>query len=360
MKIKDRSKPQPKLVKELKIPSGVLSAAISSDQKRIVSATMNGVYLTEVETGESVKIYAHDSYVSSIEWMSEDVVISAGYDGKIIWFDVADEREIRSQKAHQFWSWDLAISSDRSRIATVTGQYLAGGYRYEPAAESEASIRIYDVASGDLLHDLPHVPSVQAVAISPDGKSVAAGNLMGEVRVFDIESGVLKHQWTTKDFTSWGIIKSHSYLGGIFSIRFTPDGHSVLLAGMGPMRDPMAGNGRQLWQKWSLDSDQPSLQDQTHEGESGEGLMEALAVDAELPFFVMGGRLRGGDWNAAFFNLETGNRLHSLKTGFRITDVRFHSEGNQMLVAGATGQGKPNDKGVFKPFGRVEIYETFG
>ena len=352
--------PNLKRVRELKLPSGVLSAALADDQKRIAVACLDGVYLTDLDSGDSKKLYSHASYVSSVEWLSDNLIISSGYDGQMIWFDVSLSQEVRREKAHQFWSWDLALSSDRSKIATVTGQYLAGGYRYEPAAETEASIRVYDAASGKVLHDLPHVPSVQAVAISPDGQYLAAGNLMGEVRVFDLLSGELRSQWTTSDFTSWGIIKSHSYLGGVFSIRFTPDGKSILLAGMGPMRDPMAGNGKQLWQKWSFLSDEPELLDQTHDGESGEGLMEALAVDSNLPFFLMGGRLRGGDWNAALFDLDHGKRLAILKTGYRITDARFFQQGERLLLAGATGQGKPKKEGGFHPFGRLEIYETFG
>lgn len=354
----DLKAPEPKRVKEWKLPSGVLSAALSEDGEKILCGCLDGVYLVDMETSEISKLYAHDSYVSSVEWLSDRTLVSAGYDGRIIWFDMQEAQEIRSEKAHQFWSWDLAISNDRSILASVTGQYLAGGYRYEPAAESEPSIRVYEAQGGQLLHKLPHVPSVQAVAISPDGKSVAAGNLMGEIRIYDLETGNIQYQWTTKDFTSWGIIKSHSYLGGIFSMRYTPDGDSLLLAGMGPMRDPMAGNGRQLWQRWDLATDEPKLVDQTHEGESGEGLMEALAVDPDASFFVMGGRLRGGDWNAAFFDLDQGHRLATLKTGFRITDTRFYNSGGTLLVAGATGQGKPKKDKSFHAFGRIELYET--
>ena len=58
----------------------------------------------------------------------------------------------------------------------------------------------------------------------------------------------------------------------------------------------------------------------------------------------MGGRLRGGDWNAAFFDLDQGHRLATLKTGFRITDTRFYNSGGTLLVAGATGAGKPKRK----------------
>ena len=41
-------------------------------------------------------------------------------------------------KAHDFWSWQLALSPDGSRVASVTGQYLAGGWKYEPAEAAAA------------------------------------------------------------------------------------------------------------------------------------------------------------------------------------------------------------------------------
>lgn len=350
--------PKPKRIQEFKLPTGVLSAALSEDQDCVACACIDGVYLLKLDSGELKKLYQHGSYVSSIEWLSSEVIVSAGYDGDLCWFDVTKQEEIRRVHAHQFWSWDMALSSDRKRIATVTGQYIAGGYKYEPQSEREPSLCILDAISGKKLHELPHVPSVQAVAISPDNRLVSAANLMGEVRVYELGSGELVKQWTTSDFTSWGIIKSHSYLGGVFSMRFTPESDAVLLAGMGPMRDPMAGNGKQLWQKWSLSPESPELLDQTHEGQAGEGLMEALAVEASLPFFVMGGRLRGGDWNAAFFDLASGDRLTTLKTGYRITDARFHRGGDHFLLAGATSQGGLKKQGGFRDYGRVELYET--
>ena len=71
---------------------------------------------------------------------------------------------------------------------------------------------------------------------------------MGEVRVYELDSKKLIAQWTTPDFTSWGIIKSHCYIGGIYDMQFSPDDDHIYVAGMGYMRDPMAGNGKQLWQ----------------------------------------------------------------------------------------------------------------
>ena len=306
-------KPELTRNRDFKLPTGILSAAPAPDGSALVAGCMDGVYRLDLASGEHHKLYGHDSYVSSVTWPSDNLVLSAGYDGAVRWYDLHACECTRIERLHDFWSWDMAVSPDGRHLASVTGQYLAGGYRYEPQPEREPSLKIVSIESGETLHRLPHVPSVQAVAFSPDGQYVAAGNLMGEVRVFDVTSGDMAAQWTTPDFTSWGIIKSHCYLGGIFALAFSQDGTHLLLAGMGPMRDPMAGNGRQLWQKWEWKADTPTKVDETHKGESGEGLMETLAVHPSAGHFVMGGRLRGGDWNVALFDLAGGQRLTALK-----------------------------------------------
>ena len=236
------------------LPTAILGGSLSPDASAVAAACMDGVYRLAIESGGKEKLHAHESYATSAHWLANDTILSAGYDGHVRWFDQQSKALQRNTKLHDFWSWQSAVSPDGKLFASVTGQYLAGGYRYEPAPEREPSICVGSVETGELIHRLAHVPSVQSVAFSPDGNYVAAGNLMGEVRIYDIRIGELANRFTTPDFTSWGIIKSHCFLGGIFAIRFTPNGDELLLlAGMGPMRDPMAGNGRQLWQKWKWD-----------------------------------------------------------------------------------------------------------
>lgn len=341
-----------------KLPMGVLSAALLRDDERLVVGCMDGVYLSSIKnSSESKRLYTHESYVSSVAVIDENTIVSAGYDGAAGWFDLKTESEIRRTDLHQFWSWDMAVSPDRRLLASVTGQYLAGGYKYEPQKESEPCIRVLDTATGEILQSLSHVPSVQAVAISPDSQHVAAGNLMGEIRVYRISDGELVANWTTPDFTSWGIIKSHCYLGGIFAMQFTPDGGKLLLAGMGPMRDPMAGNGKQLWQKWAWQNDPPKRIDQLHHGDGGEGLMETLAVHPSGETFVMGGRLRGGDWNVAMFEMKSGNRIATLKLGYRVTQALFTTDGKQLVTAGCQGQPKKKKDEKFPDFGRIDVFE---
>lgn len=343
---------------QTKVPMGVLDGSVSSDWQQCALACLDGVYLLNAKDKQHQRLYQHDSWVSSVHWVAEDLIVSAGYDGAIQWFNPQTKQPIDRLKLHQFWSWDMALSPDRTVLASVTGQYLAGGYKYEPQSESEPSVCLVSVKDRKVLHRLSQTPSVQAVAFSPDGRFVAAGNLMGTVRVFDVASGKLAREFNTADFTSWGIIKSHCYLGGIFALRFTPDGQHLLLAGMGPMRDPMAGNGKQRWQKWKWDQAEPQRVDQIHDKEFGEGLMEALAIDSAGDRFLMAGRLRGGNWNAALFDGATGNQLTTLKTGYRVTQAAFSDDGKRLALFGAQGQGKRNKEGEHPHFGRIEFYDA--
>ncbi len=340
-----------------KVPTAILGGDLAPDGRTLFASCMDGVYRVDVESGEYEQLDKHNSYASSAAYLPDsNMLVTSGYDGAVQWFDIEKGERVRWLQLHDFWSWEMALSPDKKLLASVTGQYLAGGYRYEPQAESEPSVRVITADSGEILHSFEHVPSVQAVAFSPDSQFVAAGNLMGEVRVWNVQSGEMVANWTTPDFTSWGIVKSHCYLGGIFAMRFTNDGTALLLAGMGPMRDPMAGNGRQLWQKFSWQQDPPEKIDETHKDESGEGLMEALAIHPLGDRFVMGGRLRGGAWNVGLFDSTDGKLLDSLKTDCRVTGAHFTADGKRLILIGTQGQPRKND-GKFPNFGRVDVFE---
>lgn len=345
-------------IHQFKLPTAALGADINPAGDILLASCFDGVYRVNPAEGQPTKIGEHESYASGVAWIDDHQHITSGYDGQIFWWHSDKKEPIRKIQAHDFWSWDLARSPDRKWIASCTGQYLAGSYKYEPAGEVEPSIKIYDVADGRLHAELSLQPSVHTVSFSPDSQKLCAANLMGEVKVWDVATKQELAAWKTDDFTSWGIIKSHCYIGGIHASVFHPSGERVIVAGMGPMRDPMAGNGKQRWQEYAW-QEQPSRKvKETKSDQAGEGLMEALAVHPNGRWFAMGGRLRGGNWNLAIFDLESGDLLTSAKTGYRITDATFIEATGQLLLVGTQGQpSKLNRRGEFSDFGRVEVYD---
>jgi hypothetical protein len=339
------------LKKEVKFPTAVLAADCSG--QHAFAACFDGVYRVDLESGEHHLVGRHDSYASGACFLPNSaLLVTSGYDGTLRWHDPAALTTVRVVQAHRFWSWQLDASPDEKFVASVTGQYLPGGYKYEPAPETEPCVKVFDAASGELLHSFSHQPPVLSVAFSPDSQHLAAANMMGEIRVWNLSTGRQEAAWTTPDFTSWGIIKSHHYIGGIFSLAFTPDGAEIVACGMGPMRDPMAGNGKQLWQRFAWRDAKKTAE--IAEGDAGSGLMESLVFHPTQSRFVMAGRLAQGKWNTAIFE-NSGKLLHSLDAKMRVTDTIISGPSHDLLLAGAVGQERKKN-GQCPPFGRLKLY----
>ncbi len=239
--------------KTIKLPSMVLGLDLAPDAAHLYAACMDGgIYHVDPKSGAADLLYRHVSFASGVCLLPEtSQLISAGYDGVLQWHDLEAKQSIRKIAAHQFWSWQSALSPDAKLFASVTGQYLAGSIDYDPAPETEPSVKVFDAQTGKTIHEFSHVPSVQAVAFSPDGQYLAAGNLMGEIRVWELSTGKLLATCKTPSLTSWGIIKVHAYQGGVYSLVFSPDSQGIIACGMGQMRDPNTGNGKQTWQRFA-------------------------------------------------------------------------------------------------------------
>jgi WD40 repeat protein len=343
-------------VKDVSLPTGVLGLAITADGNKLYAACMDGaLYECDPSAGKVAAFDArHGSFASGCVLLPDGrTLITAGYDGWLLWHEVNSKQCFRRVQAHTFWSWQLALSADGRQVATVTGQYLAGSEKYEPAPSSESTVKIFDTQSGDLVHSLDHIPPVLCTAFSADGKYLAAANMMGEVRVWDVTTGLLGAKFATSDFTSWGIIKSPHYCGGIYGLAFASDSASLLCCGMGPMGDPMAGNGKMTWQRWDFLATEPKKTGQIRDGDGGAGLMETL-LPASGDNFLMAGRQAQGTWNAALF-ANDGKLLGSLDTKSRVTRAAFNADGGTLYLAATIGQPHRTSGGTWPDYGRIHV-----
>jgi WD40 repeat protein len=348
------------LAHDHKLDTGALGLAIAPDGSRAFTTCVDGsLHAVDLAAGKSEEFVSrHRSYASGCVLLPDgNTVISGGYDGMLHWHDVETRECWRRVQAHQFWNWQLALSPDGTRLATVTGQYAPGSWKYDPAPESEPSVKVFDTASGDFIASFRHTPSVLSCAFSPDGRHLAAANILGEVGIWNVDAGDGSKpvaQFTSPDFTSWGTIKTHHFCGGIYGLAFSPDGAVLLCCGMGPMNDPMAGNGKMTWQRWNWR--EGKRLDQIKDGQQGAGLMESVVWRPAGSHFVMAGRQAQGTWNIALFSAADGGLVHSVDSKKRTTQARFTADGQTLIVSGAMGQG-PRKQGGWEPWGRVQVYK---
>src|SRR5947209_19997711 len=90
--------------KIIKLPSTVLGMDISADASQLFAACMDGgVYQADVKSGEVEKLYQHESFASGVHVVAEiSNLISVGYDGTLVWYDRAPQKESRRIAAHHF------------------------------------------------------------------------------------------------------------------------------------------------------------------------------------------------------------------------------------------------------------------
>jgi RNA polymerase sigma factor (sigma-70 family) len=129
-------------------------------------------------------------------------------------WDLAGRKEVRHILAQAF-----------SAVFSADGKTLAGG--------DDASVQLWDVATGQFRHDFGHTYAIDAVAFSPDGKRLASGACYTDtiLRVWDPLTGKNTAQ-----------LRGHAL--GIEAVAYSPDG-KLLASGSqdGTVRlwDPASG-----------------------------------------------------------------------------------------------------------------------
>jgi WD40 repeat protein len=115
---------------------------------------------------EPKELGRHDSYVTGLA-LAGTTLVSGGYDGRLIWWNVESRSPVRDVVAHSKWIRKVVATPDGSTIASVGDDMVC---------------RLWDLSSGRLIHELrghaeltpTHFPSMLfALAVSRDGRHLA-------------------------------------------------------------------------------------------------------------------------------------------------------------------------------------------
>jgi WD40 repeat protein len=265
----------------------------------------------------------HDSYVTGLA-CSGTTLVSGGYDGRLIWWNVESRSKIRDVPAHARWIRRVAATPDGNIIASVADDMVC---------------RLWDVSSSRLIHELrghaeltpSHFPSMLfAVAISPDGRRLATGDKVGHIVVWDLESGRSLATLEAPELYTWDPIQRRHSIGGIRSLAFSADGKSLAAGGSGKISNIDHLDGKAVvevfdWQKG----------ERTHSFASDKfkGLVENLSFHPQGDWLLAGG---GGDKDGflMFFNLGTKKTLAQEKTPMYVHDLALNETSDMIYAVG--------------------------
>jgi WD40 repeat protein len=242
----------------------VFSVAISPDGTKLASAGWDdSIRVWKLGTAKEPQLHAgHAGWIRSVAFSSDGLMLaSGGKDHVIRLWDSASGKEIRRLTGHQAEITFVAFSPDRKILASkgkdhtlriwdvATGRELRqlgernakryfsepdcpfafspdgktlvspSGYEGPSPAERRRTLRMWDVANGEeLRHFVGQRPSFGALALSPDGLTLASGSL----------NEPLIRLWTTtgKELPSLRIPATE-----VTSLVFSPDGKSLAWRG---------------------------------------------------------------------------------------------------------------------------------
>jgi WD40 repeat protein len=172
------------------------------------------------------ELYAHGSYVTGVA-LAGQLLVSGGYDGKLVWWDTEEREQVRSVDAHAKWVRKVIASPDGKLVASVA---------------DDMACKVWDAATGKLLHDLRghepktphHFPSMLfAVAFSADGRHLATADKVGHVAVWDVSAGKEIASVESPGMYTWDPVQRRHSIGGARSVAFSPDGTLLAVGGVG-------------------------------------------------------------------------------------------------------------------------------
>lgn len=144
---------------------------------------VDGAMLREIEESPT------KADIKSLALTPDNKYLVAGYDnGQITIWEFESGKQLRAFTAHQDSVGAMAVTKD-GRLLVTADQTLYN-------KKSESKLKIWELATGQLVRTLDghDGKQIDAVAFSPDGKTVVSGGHDEFIRVWSLETGLLLHK----------------------------------------------------------------------------------------------------------------------------------------------------------------------
>ena len=168
---------------------GAISIAFSPDGRTLATGG-SSIELWDVSSGKLLRaINGVGLSIRSVAFSRDGHTLTSWYGHPYVYFNHLQEKDRFLYKA-EITLWDVNNGRQLHEADTepfVYGLAFSTNGSTLASGEGDGTIKLYDVASGNLLRTLEgHKGTVYSVAFSPDGRTLASGSADKTIRLWDI------------------------------------------------------------------------------------------------------------------------------------------------------------------------------
>lgn len=214
---------EPRELAQIEQSQQVHAARYSPCGKFLVGGGHDGLVrrwdLSADEPREMAALAGHDGFVQGLAFAG-DWVLTADSWGRLRCWPYADEKpqpRWEVEAAHDGWIRALAVSPDGKTLASCG---------------VDQSVRLWSTRDGRRLQKLVgHNDDVLALAFAPDGRSLVSGDLPGVVKSWDIANGKQHRDFDASVLYVYDRIQN---VGGVRALAFDSAGKRLIVGGCRP------------------------------------------------------------------------------------------------------------------------------
>ena len=309
-------------VREINRPGINFSVArVPNTARLLVASSENKIFeLDASQANPTVQERAdHGRYATCVRLIG-NTVVSGGYDNRLIWWDLQNNRSIRTTDAHTRQVRQLAVSPDGTKLASVA---------------DDMKCKLWNTANGEMVREMrgheertpTHFTSMlYCCAFSNDGTKLATGDRVGRVCIWNVANGERLSTVEVPSLYTWDAVQRIRSIGGIRSLAFSPDGTQIAVGGVGQIGnvDGLSGPSRVEVHNWAR-------REKIHEFQGAQqGLFNKLFWHNDW-LCAIGG---GNNGFIAFHNMANRTMIHQMNLPMHVHDSVFSEDWTTLYHVG--------------------------